>query len=292
MAPKTAPVESTATVLAATAGQVRLQLEDGREVAKRVTVPISRREGLPGTTIPILVTGTGAKARVDLAENWLDASAPAKKAPAKRTRKPAAAKADAAGEASAEKPAARRRRTGGEEPAEAVAEETPAKKPATRRKRSGGEEPAAEAPKKPGRKPRAQKASPAEAPVAAAGDAEAVEAPKRSRTRGAKKTAEAEAPVEVAAPDAPVDADALAEAATPGEAPSIAEEPKAKRPRGRGRGRGRKADAATAESPAKADIPATPEAGPAPAAPAALEPEVLRDRIAAAVELVRAARAA
>lgn len=259
MAPKTAPVETTATVIAATAGQVRLELEGGRQVAKRVTVPISRREGLPGTTIPILVTGTGDKAKVELAENWLDAGAPAKKAPAKRTRKPAAAKADAADEA-------------------------PAKKPAARRKRTGGEEPEAAAPKKPARKPRVQKASPAETPVVAPGDeSAAAEAPKRTRTRGAKQAAE-EAPVEVAAPDAPV------EAATPGEAPSIAEEPKAKRGRSRGgRGRGKKADAAVAESPAKADIPATPEAAPAPAA---LEPEVLRDRIAAAVELVRAARAA
>lgn len=278
MAPTAASIETTATVLRATAGQVRLQLEDGREVAKRVTVPISRREALVGTAVPIVVTGTGPKARIDLAADWLDAGAPAKKAPA---RKPAAKK-PAAKTASTKRAAA----ADGETAADA-----PAKKPATRRERTGGSEPEAVDPSaKPARKPRAKNASPTEAPVAAAdAETEATETPKkRTRARGAKKAADA--PVEVAAPDAPVEDGT--EAATPGEAPSIAEEPTSKRGRSR-RGRGKKpetSEAAIAESPAKADAPvASPEVD--TTTPATLDPEVLRSRIATAVDLVRTARA-
>ncbi|MDO9410627.1 hypothetical protein [Patulibacter sp.] len=282
MATDAASSQTTAKVLRATAGQVRLELDGGREVTKRVTVPISVRESIVGTSVPVVVTGTGDKARVDLAENWLDAPA----APA------------------AKKPAAKRRaRSGGSD--EAAAEAPAEKKPATRRRRSGGAEAAAEPEAaKPARRPRAKKASPEEAPVAtAADDAPAEEPKKRTRSRGAKAAAATDAPA-VEAVEAPV------EAATPGESPSIAEEPKPKRSRSRSRGgRGRKPaadapEAATAESPGKADIPVietaadeAPAIAPAPetvapAAVAALDPEVLRTRIAAAVDLVRAARAA
>jgi hypothetical protein len=279
MATDAASSETTAKVLRATAGQVRLQLDGGREVTKRVTVPISAREAIVGTSVPVTVTGTGDRARVELVDGWLDAATPA------------------------EKPATKRKRSGGDEPAAAA-------KPAAKRRRSGGTEPAEdEAPKKAARKPRAKKASPEEAPVASPGADDEAPAPKRrTRSRGAKAEpadAAVEAPVETI-PEA-VAEDAPVEAATPGEAPSIAEEPKPKRSRSRSRGgRGRKpaAEAATEESPAKADIPvvehpadAAPAAAPAPEAAvpavvAPLDPEVLRTRIAAAVDLVRAARAA
>ncbi|MFA4928824.1 MAG: hypothetical protein WC558_09925, partial [Patulibacter sp.] len=99
---------ATATVLRATERQVRLLLgkADGdREVTKRVAVPADVREHLEGAKVPVVITGTGEKAKVELAENWASAvKKPAAKKATPAAKKPAAKKAPA--KPAAKKPAA------------------------------------------------------------------------------------------------------------------------------------------------------------------------------------------
>ncbi|MBF6619322.1 MAG: hypothetical protein ITG02_03725 [Patulibacter sp.] len=181
---------TTATVLRATERQIRLRLgkADGdREVTKRVTVPAELRDQLEGAKVPVVITGAGEKAKVELADDWASAvKAPAKKAtPAK---KPAAKKAPA--KPAAAKPAAKKA------PAKPAA-----KKPA-----------AAKAAAKPAaKKPAAQKApakaaEPTEAPAAASSAPEDKPKSSRSRSRGkAKAPAAAVAAVATVATVAPAE---------------------------------------------------------------------------------------
>lgn len=334
MATDAASSETTATVLRATAGQLRLQLEGGREVTKRVSVPEEAREALVGASVPVTVTGTGDRARVELGEGWADAGAK-KQAPAKR----------------------RRARTGGEDDTPAAESKKPAsrsraKKAAPAKAAPAEDEPAEDEPAQD--EPAVDESTQEQAPAAEQAPAQdaPAEAPKkrsRSRSRGTKATADAPEPAADVTPDADeaptsdgslvsaapetdvavptadgseidtpssTDEAPTTDAATPGSSPALAEEPvgdaKPKRSRSRSRGgRGRKdasTEAATPESPGKADAPVleTPPApvfaedapsapAPKPEAPApvvALDDETLRTRIAAAVDLVRAARAA
>jgi hypothetical protein len=269
---------TTATVLRATERQVRLQLEGGREVTKRVTVPADVRESIAGKSVPVVVTGTGERARVELGEHWLEAAGG--KAPAKRSRSRAAAKKDAPADkaaakqddAPAEKAPAKTstRRRGAKKDDTAKADDAPAKADDTaakaddapkKRTRSRSKAAAPQAAVTPPAEPEAAEVVAVEAEATPAQDAPKDDAPKkrsRSRSRGRSKAKAAAEPK--TGDDTPTETpgDEAPQAATPaGDAPTIAE--------------------TAAQAP------------PAPAV-AVIDPATVRERIAAAVELVRAAR--
>lgn len=164
---------ATATVVRATERQVRLKLGKalgGREVTKRVAVPEEVRETIEGAVVPIVVTGSGDKAKVELAQGWAAAiGGGAKKPAARRTR---GAKAKAAEQPAEEAP--KKTRTRGTKATKApAAKDEDAPKTRTR----GAKAKADDAPKSRTRKAKAE--SPSEAPNA--------------KGRGAKETPAGEA---------------------------------------------------------------------------------------------------
>ncbi|WP_210495976.1 hypothetical protein [Patulibacter sp. SYSU D01012] len=188
MAADATPETTTATVLRATERQVRLQLDGGREVTKRVTVPADVRETIEGAKVPVTVSGTGDRAKVELGDDWLDV-ATGKKKPARRRR--SGAKADASATAKTDAPAAKTD--------DAKAAEAP-----KRKRTRGGAKPADDAPAEAAK---TDEAAVAESTAEVAEVAETTEAPKRSRSRSrggkgrgkAKATETADAPAEQAA---------------------------------------------------------------------------------------------
>lgn len=80
MSEKSSPTQSTATVLRASAKQLRLKLDGSdREVLKRLEIADGLWQSLEGKSLPVVVHGDGPKAKVELADGWDSAKAPVKK---------------------------------------------------------------------------------------------------------------------------------------------------------------------------------------------------------------------
>ncbi|WP_320669081.1 hypothetical protein [Patulibacter defluvii] len=251
---------ATATVVRATAAQVRLRLSDDREVTKRVTVPAEIRDALEGATVPVTVTGTGARAKVELADGWLDGIGGGAAPKAKRTRSGAPKAAAKTTAKDADGKPVRKRTRGTAAAATAAKADAPAKAEAAPKAKSTRAKSAA----KPAAKGATAKAATAKS-SAKADDAKP--AAKRTRKPAAAK-AKAEAP---AAPAA-------------AKAEKVAEAPKAEAPKAKAEpAAAPRQDAPAAKSSRsrrRRNVPAIPK----------VDPELIRTQIAGAVDLVRKAR--